>query len=276
MVRVTVSGHCCEKCAEWENRLLSISGKTKGLPTVEEATAAGLFHPNCTHSLNEVDDFTREEEYNPDGTPKNGVEATVDMTPNPDTEEAFSLRKPLTNVERQDVWTYTGKAHRDFNSYLSGNEEGLSDDQRKEYDNWRASLNEAIDKAVVNRKTEVYRGVGGDYAETLVKQLEADGFANIKSFQSNSVDPDQAVFYAGKYGESPNRRVVLKVTLKPGTHALPIGEEGLSQVPTDREVLTKAEGKYILKARPRVRLMESPDGTLEEVTFVEVEYAERT
>ena len=70
VVAVTVSGHCCDKCAVWENRLLSISGATKGLPTVDEATAAGLFHPNCTHSVTEVDDFTREEEYNKDGTPK--------------------------------------------------------------------------------------------------------------------------------------------------------------------------------------------------------------
>ena len=72
VVAVTVSGHCCDKCAVWENRLLSISGATKGLPTVDEATAAGLFHPNCTHSVTEVDDYTREEEYNPDGTPKTG------------------------------------------------------------------------------------------------------------------------------------------------------------------------------------------------------------
>ena len=78
VVCVTVSGHCCDKCAEWENRLLSISGATKGLPTVEEATAAGLFHPNCTHSLTEVDDYTREEEYNPDGTPKNGLNSSED------------------------------------------------------------------------------------------------------------------------------------------------------------------------------------------------------
>ena len=69
-----VSGHCCDKCAVWENRLLSISGATKGLPTVDDAIAEGLFHPNCTHSLSEVDDYTREEEYNPDGTPKTGEE----------------------------------------------------------------------------------------------------------------------------------------------------------------------------------------------------------
>lgn len=72
VVCVTVSGHCCDKCAVWENRLLSISGATKGLPTVDDAIAEGLFHPNCTHSLTEVDDYTREEEYNPDGTPKTG------------------------------------------------------------------------------------------------------------------------------------------------------------------------------------------------------------
>ena len=78
VVCVTVSGHCCEKCAVWENRLLSISGATKGLPTVDDAIAEGLFHPNCTHSLSEVDDYTREEEYNPDGTPKTGLNSGED------------------------------------------------------------------------------------------------------------------------------------------------------------------------------------------------------
>jgi hypothetical protein len=78
VVAVTVSGHCCDKCAVWENRLLSISGATKGLPTVDDAIAEGLFHPNCTHSLTEVDDYTREEEYNPDGTPKTGLNSGED------------------------------------------------------------------------------------------------------------------------------------------------------------------------------------------------------
>ena len=228
VVAVTVSGHCCDKCAVWENRLLSISGKTEGLPTVDEATAAGLFHPNCTHSVTEVDDYTREEEYNPDGTPKNGTQSEVDMTPNPHAEADVSLRKPLTNVEHQDVWTYTGKAHKDFNEYLAGNTENLTDEQRKEYDHWRTSLEGAIDKAVVNRKTEVFRGVGGDYAADIVKGFKRDGFVDINSFQSASTDPTQAVSYSGKYGDSATSRVVLKVTLKPGTHALPVGEEGLS------------------------------------------------
>ncbi|MGN1366522.1 MAG: ADP-ribosyltransferase, partial [Victivallis vadensis] len=52
---------------------LSISGATKGLPTVEQATAAGLCHPNCTHSFVAVGEFARSEDFTGDGRPKTGV-----------------------------------------------------------------------------------------------------------------------------------------------------------------------------------------------------------
>ena len=73
VVRVTVSGNPCPACAVWENRLLSISGATEGLPTVEQATAAGLCHPNCTHSFVAVGEFARQEDFSADGRPKEGV-----------------------------------------------------------------------------------------------------------------------------------------------------------------------------------------------------------
>lgn len=73
VVRVTVSGNPCPACAVWENRLLSISGATEGLPTVEQATAAGLCHPNCTHSFVAVGEFARSEDFTGDGRPKTGV-----------------------------------------------------------------------------------------------------------------------------------------------------------------------------------------------------------
>lgn len=41
----------CPLCAPWEGRVLSLTGRTPGYPTVDEARAAGLFHPNCRHSL---------------------------------------------------------------------------------------------------------------------------------------------------------------------------------------------------------------------------------
>lgn len=73
VVRVTVSGNPCPACAVWENRLLSISGATEGLPTVSQATAAGLCHPNCTHSFVAVGEFTMQEDFNADGRPREGV-----------------------------------------------------------------------------------------------------------------------------------------------------------------------------------------------------------
>lgn len=49
---VIVSDHWeeCELCAEWEGKVLSLRGETKGYPTLDDAEAEGLFHPNCRHS----------------------------------------------------------------------------------------------------------------------------------------------------------------------------------------------------------------------------------
>ncbi len=41
----------CPLCAPWEGRVLSLTGRTPGYPTVDQAMAAGLFHPNCRHTL---------------------------------------------------------------------------------------------------------------------------------------------------------------------------------------------------------------------------------
>jgi len=49
---VKVSSHrgACELCRPWQGKILSLTGKTEGYPTLEEAKAAGLFHPNCRHA----------------------------------------------------------------------------------------------------------------------------------------------------------------------------------------------------------------------------------
>ena len=39
----------CELCAPFENKILSISGKTQGYMTLGEASMRGLFHNNCDH-----------------------------------------------------------------------------------------------------------------------------------------------------------------------------------------------------------------------------------
>ena len=59
---IIVSRHrgACPLCTPWEGKILSISGKTKGYPTFEEAKAAGLMHPNCRHTVSLYIDLDKE------------------------------------------------------------------------------------------------------------------------------------------------------------------------------------------------------------------------
>lgn len=50
---VQVSSHGADDdCGPWEGQILSITGDTPGYPTLSDAEAAGLFHPNCKHAIN--------------------------------------------------------------------------------------------------------------------------------------------------------------------------------------------------------------------------------
>lgn len=49
VVRVVANGTLHDVCRVWEGELLSLTGATPDLPTVDDARSAGLFHPNCQH-----------------------------------------------------------------------------------------------------------------------------------------------------------------------------------------------------------------------------------
>lgn len=49
LVEVVANGTIHPICAFWEGEILSLTGRTPGYPTVGDARAAGLFHPNCAH-----------------------------------------------------------------------------------------------------------------------------------------------------------------------------------------------------------------------------------
>ena len=50
LIKVSTHRGACPLCQPWQGEVLSITGKTKGYPTLEEAKEAGLFHPNCRHA----------------------------------------------------------------------------------------------------------------------------------------------------------------------------------------------------------------------------------
>ncbi len=63
LVRVSRGGDPhCRLCFPWEGRILSLTGKTRGFPTYEQAREAGCFHPNCVHTLDAVDELLDEDE----------------------------------------------------------------------------------------------------------------------------------------------------------------------------------------------------------------------
>ena len=50
LVEVSSHGGSCELCAPWDGAILSISGDSEH-PSLAEAEADGLFHPNCAHVI---------------------------------------------------------------------------------------------------------------------------------------------------------------------------------------------------------------------------------
>ena len=65
LVKVSKIGTTCPICQRWQGVVLSISGNHPKYHSVEEAKAAGLFHPNCKHTFNlyipELDEGTKYE-----------------------------------------------------------------------------------------------------------------------------------------------------------------------------------------------------------------------
>lgn len=51
LVQVSSHGADCDLCSDWEGEILSISGRNPNYPSVADAEADGLFHPNCKHRL---------------------------------------------------------------------------------------------------------------------------------------------------------------------------------------------------------------------------------
>lgn len=65
LVKVSTIGTTCPVCQRWQGVVLSISGNHPKYHSIDEAKAAGLFHPNCKHTLGmyipELDDDTDHE-----------------------------------------------------------------------------------------------------------------------------------------------------------------------------------------------------------------------
>jgi|SRR3990167_3364282 len=95
LVQVSSHSNTCPICAVWQGKILSARGQTQGYPTVAEAEADGLFHPNCRHAINVLIPSLAKltEAYNPNMPTKVISEKTaqkVSKTTNPDVGEQYT------------------------------------------------------------------------------------------------------------------------------------------------------------------------------------------
>ncbi len=64
-----VSDHntSCQLCGPWEGEIISVNGENNDYPSLGDAEADGLFHPNCRHAINVISDLSEQTQaYNID------------------------------------------------------------------------------------------------------------------------------------------------------------------------------------------------------------------
>ncbi len=88
----------CPVCAAWEGRIIQLSGKSKKFPTLEDARAAGMFHPNCTHRPEYVDELFDADEIARQG--KSGKPTPGQMA------DRNTMQAQKDEIDR---WRYTDK-----------------------------------------------------------------------------------------------------------------------------------------------------------------------
>ena len=55
LVSREIRPNTCKVCREWAGKIVSISGKSKDYPALDQALEEGLMHPNCIHHILPVD-----------------------------------------------------------------------------------------------------------------------------------------------------------------------------------------------------------------------------
>jgi len=84
-----------DPCWRWYNKIVSLTGETPGYPTIDDARADGLFHPNCIHYTAAIlDDELPEFEEK---------EATTDANRKAAEDKATAEAEALKEADRQEL-----------------------------------------------------------------------------------------------------------------------------------------------------------------------------
>lgn len=56
MISREVRANSCQACRDWAGKIVSISGKSKEYPSLQDAKDANIFHPHCIHFLEDINE----------------------------------------------------------------------------------------------------------------------------------------------------------------------------------------------------------------------------
>ena len=175
---VIISYHLptCEMCKPWNGKIVSLTGATKDYPTMTEAEADGLFHPNCRHAFSL---------YIPDES--TGANEDAATTHEVESEELRELHAAqVEEVEKRLTSTPEAQYFKEYKERIIDSEYSIIENS-----GLKNTFDEAIQRAAERLKSD-----------------ETKLAVNIKSNDVESVLRDgrfKSLFEVGRSGGTPNK-----------------------------------------------------------------------
>jgi len=249
LIKVSTHRGACPLCEPWQGKVLSITGKTKGYPTLEDAKAAKLFHPRCRHAYGLYIDLDKEIEE-----PEIGLEAgeTTETELYNDSllkesedsvfekmlkEYSAEYKEKLTDKEVEAIIKYQGTWYVDMNGFLRGRIESV----RRSTKTYIKNLQKAIKKVKIKENILVARGttvsaIGGDWDAVRIGDVITD-----KGFVSTSLREETAINFIDRKGE---RGILMYIKIPKGTNGIMV----------DVAVNDSWENEFLLKHGTKIRI----------------------
>ena len=201
LVKVSSIGTTCPICQRWQGVVLSISGKHPKYHSIEEAKAAGLFHPNCKHTyslfVEELDGPGKAEpdDYNENTTSSYRYDMIQKQRANERQIRYWKKRKALAITPEQEKFCNDKIRAWQYKNLIHCEKHGLRRQYAREGVMTGHSTGPKGTFVGGNLKEyeEVYKNVVGDNPGTIFKKLNLQFFASDKTYEQWLKDEIQSL-----------------------------------------------------------------------------------
>lgn len=258
LVQVTYHTPCCEMCAPFNGVVLSLTGNTPGYKTLDDAKAAGLFHPNCRHTYalfqEGIDD---EDEAKPDwGEDQDKMddtrehladgELTADVIKNDFAKAGIKVSDKYAEQVRQDIYDYTTSK----DGYSAMRAAQRENDTESEYYQKAQRIEDWLKVApVYPTNRSLYRGLSGEGAYKTFDSLSAGDVYREEALTSTS----SKLSVAHKFSQKEDIHYPVVIVIQGGMPYCS-SVSGGSNVPKELEVLMGKKMKFNVIRKEKIKL----------------------